>query len=86
MTDFKKMMPVILLITIFVVGLPFVAVIMGSTDAGVDLSGTDYEDQYNSTTDVSQSSIVILQTIPYIFVALMLILAVMALVKVKNRL
>jgi len=79
MYDIKKMMPVILLAVIFVIGLPFVAVIMGSVDSGVDLTGTDYEDQYNATTDTSTSSIGMLQLVPYLFVALLLIMAVGAL-------
>jgi len=84
MMNIKKMMPVILLACIFVIGLPFVAVIMGSVDSGVDLTGTDYADQYNATTDTSTSSIGIMQIVPYLIAVLILIMAIGAL-KMKGR-
>jgi len=79
MYDIKKLMPVILLAVIFVIGLPFVAAIMGSVDSGVDLTGSDYEDQYDATTDVSTSSIGIMKVIPYLLAAVILIFAIGAL-------
>jgi len=85
MMDIKKMMPVILLAVIFVVGLPFVAVMMGSVDSGVDLTGTDYADQYNATTATSTSSIGMMQIVPYLFVVLILIMAIGGLVMKRGK-
>jgi len=85
MMDIKKMMPVILVAVIFVVGLPFVAVIMGSVDSGVDLTGTDYSDQYNATTATSTSSIGMMQIVPYIMVVLIMILAIGGLVMKRGK-
>lgn len=76
MINIKKMMPVILLTCIFVIGLPFVAVIMGSVDSGVDLTGTDYADQYNATTDTSTSSLGLLKIVPYLLVVVIIIMAI----------
>jgi|LGVF01.2.fsa_nt_gb ethanolamine transporter EutH len=86
MYDIKKLMPVILLAVIFVIGLPFVAAIMGSVDEGVDLTGSDYEEQYDATTDVSTSSLGIMKLIPYILAVVILIFAIGALaMKGKRR-
>jgi hypothetical protein len=86
MIDIKKMMPVILLACIFVIGMPFVAVIMGSVDSGVDLTGTDYEEQYNATIDTSTTSISVMKVVPILFGVLVLILSIGALVvKKRNR-
>jgi small-conductance mechanosensitive channel len=84
MYDIKKIVPVIILTVIFVIGLPFVAVIMGSVDSGVDLTGTDYEEQYNATIDTSTTSISVMKVIPILFGVLVLILSIGALV-VKKR-
>lgn len=85
MFDIKKLMPVILVTVIFVIGLPFVAAIMGSVDEGVDLIGSDYEDQYESTTDVSTSSISMLKIVPYLLVVVILIMAIGAIGMRKGR-
>ena len=85
MMDFKKVMPVILITVIFVIGLPFIAAIMGSVDEGVDLTGTDYEAQYDATTDVSTSSIGIMQIVPYVLVVVILIMAIGAFVFKRGK-
>lgn len=85
MMDMKKLMPVILITVIFVIGLPFVAVIMGSVDSGVDLTGTDYADQYNATTDTSTSSIGMLKIVPYLFVVVIIIMAIGALAMKRGK-
>lgn len=85
MYDIKKLMPVILLAVIFVIGLPFVAAIMGSVDEGVDLTGSDYEEQYDATTDVSTSSIGIMKVIPYLLAVVILIFAIGALAVGRSK-
>ena len=59
---------VVLLLAIFIIGGVYSVQILGSTDQGVNLTGTDYEDQYNSTTDTTITSLTIMNFIPWILV------------------
>lgn len=84
---FAKILPLLFLVAIFVIGLPFVAIIMGETDAGVDLQGTDYEEQYDSTTDTAITSLSLMQFVPLlagITTLLIAVLGIFAVVKKKG--
>lgn len=63
----KKMLPLVFLAAFFVIGLPFISIIMGSVDDSANMSGSDYEEQYNSTTETSIQSIALLEPVPLLF-------------------
>ena len=50
--------------------------IFGAADEGVDLTGTDYEDQYDAGTDVAIATTSIMQFVPYIMIFVCVIVAV----------
>ena len=86
MSDMSKIVPMVLLIGIFVIGIPYTIAIMGSVDAGVDLEGSDYQAQYDASTDTSIATLGIIGVVPYILGAGMLLIAAGAIRKsLKGR-
>lgn len=67
---------IVILLSIFIIGGVFAVQILGSTDQGVNLTDTQYGDQYNSTTDMTIVSLKIMSFIPWILVVLGLFVAV----------
>lgn len=47
----KKILPLVFLGAMFCVGIPYLALMMGATDDGASVS-SDYQDQYDTTTDL----------------------------------
>lgn len=86
MGAFNKILPLVLLACIFVIGLPFVSTIMGSVDSGVNLNGTDYSDQYNSTTETSIQSLGMMEVIPLLVGVIVLVISILMLKKFKGGL
>jgi len=80
-----KLLPVVFMAAILIIGIPYVVLIMGATDEGADLSGSDYEEQYNSTTDTSIATISIMQFMPFVVGILALLIVVAGIKKTKGR-
>lgn len=80
----SKLLPIIFLTAILVIGIPYVVIIMGATDAGVDLSGTDYEEQYESTTETSIATVTILQFMAFVLGVVALVVSIGFLKKRKG--
>ena len=81
MSSFSKIIPMAMLAAIFVIGLPMMVATMGVMDEGVDLEGSEYEAQYDATTDTSIIGISVMQIIPILLGVLILIVAVVGLYK-----
>jgi len=83
----KQSSPMIRLISLLMVGavitigISFFVMTMGAVDDGVNMSGSDYEDEYNSVTDISIISIILMKFLPIIIGVCALILAVAGLKK-----
>ena len=86
MGAFSKILPLVLLACIFVIGLPFVSTIMGSVDSGVNLTDTDYQDQYNSTTETSIQGLAMMEFVPLLFGILVLVVGILGFKKMKGGL
>lgn len=76
MNSFSKIMPLVFLAAILVVGIPYIVAIMGATDSGVDLTDSDYEDQYDAVTDTSIATISIMQVLPMLVGVAILIIGI----------
>lgn len=77
----NSVLSVLIASAIVLVGTMFLVYTMAATDEGVDLSGTEYEAQHNSTTDLAILTITITQFIPMVLGVIGLILAVWLLKK-----
>ena len=78
----KRSSPMIRLVSLLIVGaivaigVSFFVVTMGAVDNGVDMSGSDYEDEYDSVTDISIISIILMKFLPIIIGVCILLVAV----------
>ena len=61
---------------IITIGISFFVMTMGAVDNGVDMSGSAYEDEYDSVTDISILSIGLLKFLPIIIGVCALIVGV----------
>lgn len=86
MAAFNKILPLVLLACIFVIGLPFVSTIMGSVDSGVNLTDTNYQEQYNSTTETSIQTLGMMEIIPLLVGVMVLVISIMVMKKMKGGL
>lgn len=77
MSKNKPMMRLISMLivgAIVTIGISFFVMTMGAVDSGVDMSGSAYEDEYDSVTDISIISIGLLKFIPlFIGVAILIV-------------
>lgn len=76
----KRSSPMIRLVSLLIVGaiitigVSFFVMTMGAVDDGVDMSGSAYEDEYNSVTDISIISIILMKFLPlFIGVAILIV-------------
>lgn len=84
MSKNKPMMRLVsmLLVGAFVtIGISFFVMTMGAVDSGVDMSGSAYEDEYNSVTDISIISIGLMEFLPIIIGVCVIIIGVVGLKK-----
>lgn len=84
MSKNKPMMRLIsmLLLGAFVtIGVSFFVIIMGAVDDGVDMSESEYEDEYDSTTDLALISIGLMKFLPIIIGVVVIIIGVVGLKK-----
>lgn len=63
------------------IGVAFVVVTMGAVDDGVDMTGSAYEDEYDSVTDISIISISLMKFLPIIIGVCILLVGVVGLKK-----
>lgn len=77
----NSVLSVLMAAAVVLVGSMFLIYTMAATDEGVDLSGSEYEAQHNSTTDLAILTMTITQFIPMILGVVGLILAVWLLKK-----
>jgi len=77
----NRLVAILILGAILTIGITFFVNVMGATDAGVDMTGSDYEDEYNSVTDISIASISLMKLLPIIIGICALILGVSCLKK-----
>lgn len=83
---FKKIIPLAFTIMIFIFGMTFMVAVLASTDEGVDMNGSAYEDQHDSITTTSQLSMTIMEPIGIFLAVIMLIVVVVGLGKsIKKR-
>lgn len=57
---------------------------MGAVDSGVDMSGSDYEDQYNASTDAATITMSIIGYLPIILGVGLLLLGIAGLKKLAS--
>jgi hypothetical protein len=84
MSKNKPMMRLISMLivgAIVTIGISFFVMTMGAVDSGVDMSGSAYEDEYDSVTDISIISIGLMEFLPIIIGVCVLIIAVVGLKK-----
>jgi len=83
----KKSSPMIRLVSLLIVGavvtigISFLVMTLGAVDDGVDMSGSVYEDEYDSVTDISIISIILMKFLPIIIGVCVIIIAVTGLKK-----
>ena len=83
----KRSSPMLRLVSLLIVGavitigISFLVMTMGAVDNGVDMSGSAYEDEYNSVTDISIISIILMKFLPIIIGVCILLVAVAGLKK-----
>jgi hypothetical protein len=83
----KRSSPMIRLVSLLIlgavitIGVSFLVMTMGAVDDGVDMSGSDYEDEYDSVTDISIISIILMKFLPIIIGVCALLIAVAGLKK-----
>jgi hypothetical protein len=76
-----RLISLLILGAFITIGVSFVVMTMGAVDDGVDMSGSDYEDEYNSVTDISIISIILMKFLPIIIGVCALLIAVAGLKK-----
>ena len=62
----------------------YTVAMMGATDEGVDLTGTDYEAQYEAQTEISLANNAILGVLPIIFTGIVVVGAAGFLIKATH--
>lgn len=81
----KKLLEVAAIGAMLILGTTFLIYIMAATDDGVDLTGTDYEDQYDSSTDLALLTISMMKIIAPILGVVALVVAMYYIKKAAKR-
>lgn len=76
-----RLISVLFLGAVIAIGTMFFVTTMGAIDDGVDMSGSDYEEQYDTVTDISIISISMMEFLPIIIGVVALLIAVVGLKK-----
>lgn len=76
-----RLISVLFLGAVIAIGTMFFVTTMGAIDDGVDMSGSDYEEQYDTVTDISIISISMMEFLPIIIGVIALLIAVAGLKK-----
>ena len=73
-TPLMRLVSLLIVGAIVTIGISWFVMTMGAVDNGVDMSGSAYEDEYNSVTDISIISLSLMKYLPIcIGVAVLLI-------------
>lgn len=84
--SFKKIIPLAFTVMISIFAMMFMVTTLAATDEGVNMTGSDYEDQYTSITTTSQASMTIMEPISMFLGIIILMIAVVGIRKsVKGR-
>lgn len=84
--SFKKIIPLAFAVMLSIFAMMFMVTTLAATDEGVNMSGSDYEDQYNSITITSQASMTIMEPISIFLGIIILMIAVVGIRKsIKGR-
>ena len=78
---FKKIIPLAFTLMLFIVGMMFMVATLGAVDSGVNMTGSAYEEQYDSITDTSQASMTILEPVGMFLAIIVLMVAVVGIRK-----
>lgn len=73
--SFKKIVPLAFTLMLFIIGMMFMVTTLGATDDGVNMTDSDYEDQYDSITTTSQASMTILEPVAIFLAIIVLMIA-----------
>jgi len=73
MSSMTRLVSLLAIGAIVTIGLSLFVMSMGALDDGVDMSGSAYEDEYNSVTDISIISLSLMKYLP-IFIAVAILL------------
>lgn len=79
---FKKIIPLAFTVMLFITGMMFMVATLGAVDSGVNMTGSAYEDQYESITTTSQASMTILEPVSVFLGIIILMIAAVGLHKV----
>lgn len=72
----NKVLSMILMVGMIMAGVIFFQGSVSATDSGIDMSGSSYEDTYNTTTTLSIQSISMINIIMFILAVMAIIVAV----------
>ena len=72
-TPLMRLVSLLIVGAIVTIGISWFVMTMGAVDDGVDMSGSAYEDEYNSVTDISIISLSLMKYLP-IFIAVAILL------------
>jgi uncharacterized membrane protein YdbT with pleckstrin-like domain len=76
-----RLVSLLLVGAVITIGISSFVMTMGAVDDGVDMSSSAYEDEYNSVTDISIISIILMKFLPIIIGVCALLIAVAGLKK-----
>jgi len=72
----SKILGTIILAVFVLMAVVAIPGIFGAADEGVDLTGTDYEDQYDAGTKVAIASTSLMQFVPYVLIFAVLMIGI----------
>lgn len=76
-----RLVSLLLVGAVITIGISSFVMTMGAVDDGVDMSSSAYEDEYNSVTDISIISIILMKFLPIIIGVCALLIAVVGIKK-----
>lgn len=81
MSSIGRLLALMFVGAISTIGLILFVGILGAIDDGIDMSGSDYEEEYNSTTEIAQGATSFMSFLPYILSVCILVVGVAGLGK-----
>jgi len=80
-TPLMRLVSLLIVGAIVTIGISWFVMTMGAVDNGVDMSGSAYEDEYNSVTDISIISLSLMKYLPICIGAAVLLIGVVGIKK-----
>lgn len=81
----KQFVGIVVLAAFFILGTSMFIQMMGTAESGVDMSGSDYETQYESTSELNQLAVSFTKFFPILFGVLALGVVLMWLNKIAKK-